>query len=333
MLPRFIPPATREKLANPAPVGERHKQLLDIVIALTARGWPPDEIFKLVRPNYPSDGPHPVQDGEIWDIIDGAQRYDLSASPPLSSHLHRASEPPPTRYDPAEVVTRVRRFVGDVQFAEADFVARSPIKLLDPRFPQRGGAYLLAKLFERDEFVNLVWGCKRNPDGKAVPFGYGQTVTCRGWIHRVFDSVPTGDGGTWIRINPLDGQGINDRNVVAWRYALLESDVIGLDLQLALLAKLKLPIAAVVTSGGKSIHGWAKVDAPNAETYAKIVAKLLSTLAAFGIDPANKNPSRLARFPGGVRKIGAVGDGIQRLLFLNPNPESDQVIADLPIRT
>jgi hypothetical protein len=37
-----------------------------------------------------------------------------------------------------------------------------------------------------------------------------------------------------------------------------------------------------------------------------------------GIDPRNKNPSRLSRLPGARREIGAVDCGKQRVLYLNP---------------
>jgi hypothetical protein len=62
------------------------------------------------------------------------------------------------------------------------------------------------------------------------------------------------------------------------------------------------------------------VDARDAVEYRAIVARMLELLARFGIDGKNKNPSRLSRLPGARREIGAAGDGVQRLLYLNPNP-------------
>jgi hypothetical protein len=62
-------------------------------------------------------------------------------------------------------------------------------------------------------------------------------------------------------MNPLDGHGCQDVNVTAYRFALIECDQIPRPLQLSLLARLPLPIAAILTSGGRSLHAWVKVNA------------------------------------------------------------------------
>jgi RecA-family ATPase len=93
------------------------------------------------------------------------------------------------------------------------------------------------------------------------------------------------------------------------------------ELQLALFARLPLPVAAVIGSGGRSVHAWVRVDARDADDYRATVAEMLGILARFGVDGKNKNPSRLSRLPGARREIGATGSGIQRLLYLNPNPD------------
>ena len=121
-------------------------------------------------------------------------------------------------------------------------------------------------------------------------------------------------------MNPMDGQGVEDANVTAFRFALLESDKLPVELQLSLFAKLPLPITAVLGSGGRSLHAWVKADAGDVVEYRATVARMLELLAKFGIDGKNKNPSRLSRLPGARREIGAAGDGIQRLLYLNPVP-------------
>lgn len=138
--------------------------------------------------------------------------------------------------------------------------------------------------------------------------------------------VPQSEAGCWIRINPLDGEGIGNKNVTVFRYALLEMDSVPLDLQLAFFARIELPIAAIVKSGGKSVHAWVKVDCLDATSYTDTVGRLYALLAVFGIDQSNKNPSRLARFPGATRQIGRVGDGAQELLYLNPNPTGQAII-------
>lgn len=106
--------------------------------------------------------------------------------------------------------------------------------------------------------------------------------------------------GAWVRFNPLDGQGVSDRNVTAFRYALIESDSMELGKQYALLKELKLPIRILVFSGGKSLHAIVKVDAPNFEEYRHRVDKLYKVCEDQGliVDRQNRNPSRLSRLPG-----------------------------------
>ena len=60
--------------------------------------------------------------------------------------------------------------------------------------------------------------------------------------------------GGWIRFNPLDGEGVKNENVTKFKYALVESDTLPIAEQDVLFRKLELPIAALVHSGGKSLH-------------------------------------------------------------------------------
>ena len=123
------------------------------------------------------------------------------------------------------------------------------------------------------------------------------------------------EAGAYIRFNPLDGNGVENRNVVAFRYALVESDVIPIPDQDSLYRKLKLPIATLVNSGNKSLHALVKVDAPDAKEYQKRVEFLYNYIEEKGkvkIDRQNSNPSRLSRFPGFYR-----GEKRQYLVAMN----------------
>lgn len=109
--------------------------------------------------------------------------------------------------------------------------------------------------------------------------------------------------GAWICFNPVDGQGRRDANITEYRYALVESDEQDLDRQAAILHQMELPLAALVYSGGKSIHGIVKVDAPDYTEYRKRVDYLYNVCRKNGlqIDQQNRNPSRLSRMPGILR--------------------------------
>lgn len=109
--------------------------------------------------------------------------------------------------------------------------------------------------------------------------------------------------GGWIRFNPVDGSGIADSNVTRFRYALVESDSLSLEKQYDYFLKSDLPIAAVVYSGGKSLHAIVHIDAINYEEYRSRVDFLYSYLedSGFPVDKQNRNPSRLSRLPGVTR--------------------------------
>ena len=85
---------------------------------------------------------------------------------------------------------------------------------------------------------------------------------CGGDIGRVLGDYDP-EVGAWICFNPVDGQGRRDANITEYRYALVESDEQDLDRQAAIIHQMELPLAALVYSGGKSIHAIVKVDAPD----------------------------------------------------------------------
>ena len=86
------------------------------------------------------------------------------------------------------------------------------------------------------------------------------------------------EAGAWIRINPLDGKYVNRENVMKFNYVLVESDQIGQEEQIQFYEQWRLPIAALVNSGSKSIHAIVHIDAENDETYAKRVQFLYDFL-------------------------------------------------------
>jgi RecA-family ATPase len=111
------------------------------------------------------------------------------------------------------------------------------------------------------------------------------------------------EAGAWIRFNPLDGHGCCDTNVTSFRFALVESDDISVDKQHAIYKELELPIAALVHSGGKSLHAIVRIEAPDFKEYQKRVDFLYDVCKKNGlaIDRKNRNPSRLSRLPGATR--------------------------------
>ncbi len=230
---------------------------------------------------------------------------------------------------PVSPAVTAERFLKGFRCGEAELFGASPVAVSDdPRFD---GAVLVGALYATDEMINFVTNFEaakeKSGEVKARPVGRGVTLSRDAVVARFRESGSDSDkGGAWLRMNPLDGRGVADVNVTAFRFALLESDKLPVELQLSLFARLPLPVAAVISSGGRSVHAWVKVDARDVDEYRATVAGMLAILARFGVDGKNKNPSRLSRLPGARREIGAAGDGIQHLLYLNPEPEGKCIL-------
>ena len=104
--------------------------------------------------------------------------------------------------------------------------------------------------------------------------------------------------------NPPFGEGVKDKNVADFRYALVESDDVPIEKQRGVYEELELPIAALVHSGNKSLHAIVRIDATDKAEHDKRVALLYEVCEKNGlkIDSQNRNPSRLSRLPGVERK-------------------------------
>ena len=177
-------------------------------------------------------------------------------------------------------------------------------------------------LFEPGEVVGYVVKSWKNEKGKYVPKDKGvytktagelieKLSKCWGDVGSVLGDYDP-EGGAWVRFNPLDGEGVRNANVSEFRYALVESDSLTVENQVAMYEELRLPVAILVHSGGKSAHAIVRVDAPDHAEYRKRVdylygkimtwgAKYVPEGETFSIDTQNKNPSRLSRLPGVMR--------------------------------
>ena len=181
----------------------------------------------------------------------------------------------------------------------------------------------LQALFEPEEYVAYVTESYRKEDGRFAPNGCSCQLTAGQLIMELDhygDDIGAALGdynpeaGAWICFNPMDGGGRRNENVTDFRYALVECDNMELGKQQAIIKQLELPCAALVYSGGKSVHAIVKVDAPDYAEYRRRVDYLYAACQKNGltIDQQNRNPSRLSRMPGILR-----GDKRQTLLETN----------------
>ena len=184
-------------------------------------------------------------------------------------------------------------------------------------------SYLRA-LFDDEDYVGYVvesW----QKDGRFVPSNKGNYTRTAGELVRELAGCGGDMGsvlgdwnpeaGAWIRFNPLDGKGVRNADVAEFRYALVESDSLPVEMQHAIMLQLELPIAALVDSGNKSLHAIVRIDARDYDEYRKRVDRLYGVCRRNGLEPdtQNKNPSRLSRMPGvrrGARKQHLVATNV-----------------------
>lgn len=170
----------------------------------------------------------------------------------------------------------------------------------------------LSTLFDSTDYVGYVtesW----EKNGKFLPSkgNFKRTAgelieeltVCDGDIGAVLGDYKE-EVGAWIRFNPMDGKGVRNENVTDFRYALVESDSMELEKQNEIIRQLELPVACLVYSGGKSVHAIVHIDAGSYDEYRKRVDYLYAICRKNGldIDQQNRNPSRLSRMPGVMRK-------------------------------
>ena len=163
-----------------------------------------------------------------------------------------------------------------------------------------------------------------NAEGKATPAGKDLSLTREEWMVKL-ESVngdpnkifPGAKSGAFIRVNPMTIGKNTDADVTSFRHTLLEFDNISLAEQWNLYQQSEIPCTAILSSGGKSIHAWVRVDAKDRKEYNHRVAILYDHFSHYGVDNKNKNPSRYSRLPGMRR-----GDKTQDLLALNTGAKS-----------
>jgi len=151
--------------------------------------------------------------------------------------------------------------------------------------------------------TEVVCICDAVEEGR--PVSAGSFIPIEEWIARFDDPVsrilsPEREG-IFVRINPFKPNlySGSDNDVSAYRHVLVEFDDKPKAEQERLFRDSGLPITVLIDSGGKSIHAWVRVDAPNRKEWDIRRDIIYSSIP--GIDAKNKNPSRYSRLPGAWR--------------------------------
>ena len=151
--------------------------------------------------------------------------------------------------------------------------------------------------------TEVVCICDAVEEGR--PVSAGSFITIEEWLNRFDDPqsriLSPEREGIFVRINPFKPNlySGSDNDVSAFRHVLVEFDDLPKPEQEQRLRDSGLPITVLIDSGGKSIHGWVRVDAPSRKEWDARRDLIYSAIP--GIDAKNKNPSRYSRLPGAWR--------------------------------
>lgn len=148
--------------------------------------------------------------------------------------------------------------------------------------------------------------------------------------------IPCPMNGKWFPNGKADDAGNpilsrrTESSIQSFRHMLLESDDAAEADWLNLVCQLPLPITALYTSGGRSIHALIRIDTASKSQFDAFRDRVSPILSKLGADPAAISGVRLTRLPGVFREGTMTKEGkyfkyteprLQRLLYLNPNPE------------
>lgn len=169
------------------------------------------------------------------------------------------------------------------------------------------------------------------------------------------DQLPTtGKNGVWFLAQPVDGEYyVNPRSrdkkgkprmsrrseesVTSWRHFVIESDEADLKQWLAALVQFPLRLAAIYSSGGRSVHALVKIAARTKTEWDMEKEAMMPALVTLGADRKTMSAVRLTRLPGCWREGKTVKERraggneferyirfqrpqLQKLLFINPDP-------------
>jgi hypothetical protein len=327
--PALLPPAParyEEALRNlpPSGGGGCHTSLLSVANLVRLADKTPEAIFADLRAH--AHGKRRVTDREIHAAV-------------AKAFAERGpGQQPRVAYKPAPVVPRLDagKMLRGILAAgdgatEADLFEQSPVRLDWP--PQADAAQVLRLLYRPDDplFIGDFY------DSEAA-----NVRPAADWLRAFERGVPV---PPHIIPNPLTGQaGETKDGKVSWRadscvavfrFALAEFDATPAPLRApgepagdwpreaqfefwaGALAH-HWPVAALIDSGGKSIHAWLAVDVADAAAWtAEIEDKLFrDILTPLGADSSCRNEARLSRTPGHFRRES---DRWQRILYANPH--------------
>jgi hypothetical protein len=277
-------------------------------------GVPSDDIFRDLRERV--HGTRDVPDREILAAIEKATHEHKTGTDLALSSVEGSGRSGPCFDGPSALRHIIEQGRGA---SEADIHERSPVRI--DWQAEEDSFRVIDALYQPDDVLFI--GMR-----EFRPMLNRNIRTAAEWSKAFRQQCP-GDNRPHIIPNPItgkagptaDGRGETlrgDACVAQFRFAVVEFDALPREDQIAFWWAARLPVALLVDSGGKSIHGWVRVRGVDCATdWARVVKRHLfqDLLEPLGVDSACKNESRLSRLPGHFRKEK---NGWQRLLYLAP---------------
>lgn len=271
----------------------------------------------------------------------------LGNVPPMPEAPRKQKRP---QYDPAKLAS----FAARVPFpiTPAWLAARSPVAIPEAQGVATAELFLSSIYHPGERVLAFVKEFSQG-DWLWTPEGGSYRLADRPGVKAVPSPLPEGGPlGCWFLAQPVSGLWMPNANnrapdgslkmgrrhgacVTSWRWMLLESDEAAPEVWQRALVQLPLPIVAIYTSGGRSIHALCRIDANSKESWDALRDDLVPILCPLGADPAAMTAVRLTRLPGTLRhgsrdKNGKVvsypSPRLQRLLYLNPHAPARAIL-------
>ena len=157
----------------------------------------------------------------------------------------------------------------------------------------------------------------------------GQLVWSHATTQEELDRVlQHNQNGAWFAMNPVTGlyQKIerlgkasrrSEENTTSFKYLLVESDNIEINLWLTILKQLPLRVSSITLSGNSSAHALVQTGATTKEEWTRTARDIAAMVVPLGACPGSLTAVRLTRLPKVTRKDNGKE---QSLIYLNPKP-------------
>ena len=244
---------------------------------------------------------------------------NFGGSPNLTGGSPVLPKPPKPKFQKT-VLARIANKVADIEDVVSFLASRSPVPV-----DRQDSASVLRHLYARGSGEKILLFTDMKSQGQFM------------WEADRSDFIqqrqlPAGNDGVWFLPQPVSGGFFpnprsdgnlsrrSEEAVLAFRYAVLESDEADADDWLRCLVQMPLRIACICESGKRSIHALVRLDAASKADWDRLMAPIKPVLITLGADRGALSAVRLSRLPQAMR-----GERCQRLLYLNPQPSGQPI--------